>query len=1224
MTAAPLNVFNCPLDGISLIEASAGTGKTWNICGLYLRLLLERGLEVQQILVVTFTNAATAELRDRIRNRIVETLARLRATGPTAPDPFVDTLLQTLRSRPASGLAGASTDEDRALRLDLALQTFDEASIFTIHGFCQRALGDTPFTAGMPMALELLTDDAEMRLEVVHDFWRRRIAGRTLAPTLASHLLDRGDTPRRYAELLKRQLAKPLSRPIWPAAIDSPTLLDMPAIAAAHAAARAQWLADRDAILGSVLDALPGLNGNRYKPASVASAAAGWDALLGQTDALAPSSKADKLELLTTDKLKPNKGKPPPRPHPFFDLASALLALREAAAQSLALDRLRLLRDLLAEGPVELRQAKRARRVVAFDDMLFNLHERLTQTTGLPAALRARFPAALIDEFQDTDPLQFAIFNAIYGDASSPLFLVGDPKQAIYSFRNADLPTYLQARNQATAQYTLGQNQRSSQPLLDALNALFGANERSFMLPGLDFLPVGYGDKPRKLLLGQTEAARAALQLWRLPHDAQDEPLTKQQARHAAASACAAEIARLIGQSQRISIGEQPLSAGDIAVLVRSHAQGGEMRRALAALGVGSVELSQASVYASPDAEDLARVLAAILEPTRERLLRAALATDLIGLDARAIESVSTDEASLLGWVTRFAGYREQWLQRGVGVMLRALMTDLGGRDPSEGLSERLLRRADGERRLTNLLHLGECLHEAAQTQSSPQALLQWLQTQRSEDRRDDAAQLRLASDRHLVQIITVHKSKGLEYPVVFCPFLWDGHPGGSSQSLEGSEYHDADQQPVIDWRSGDVVKSELDAIKAQVKLSRAAENLRLVYVALTRAVHRCYLVVGNYRSNGKNPSTHESCHSLLNWLVAGQGQSPASWMQNKLKPEDIAPAWDEFAQRNAPQIGLATLPQDPPVPFQPPRPAPETLAALAPPAQIPAGWWLGSYSSLAHGARHEGAAVDHDLRLPPPDTATPLNPASLPDEDDILNFPRGPVPGECLHEVFERIDFEDPGSWPEVIATALRNRPQNLPGGDTTLAPKMITNMLRDVLNTALPGAATLAGLPRRRRLVELEFNLPAKRLSASRLATLMQQQGYPVPPLVFGNLEGYLRGFIDLVFEQGGRFHVLDWKSNHLGLSPADYGQRPMAQAMASNGYHLQYLLYTVAVHRYLQQRLPDYDYEQHVGGVLYLFVRGVRPDWLDDQGQPCGVYAHRPTRQTVEALSALMDSA
>jgi exodeoxyribonuclease V beta subunit len=1223
MTAAPLDVFNCPLDGISLIEASAGTGKTWNICGLYLRLLLERGLEVQQILVVTFTNAATAELRDRIRNRIVETLARLRATGPTAPDAFVDTLLQTLRSRPASGLAGASTDEARALRLDLALQTFDEASIFTIHGFCQRALGDAPFTAGMPMALELLTDDAEMRLEVVHDFWRRRIAGRALAPTLASHLLDRGDTPRRYADLLKRQLAKPLSRLIWPAAIDSPPLLDMPAIAAAHAAARAQWLTDREAILGSVLDALPGLNGTSYKPASVASAAAGWDALLGQADALAPSVKDDKLALLTTAKLKPNKGKPPPRPHPFFDLASSLLALREAAAQSLALDRLSLLRDLLAEGPVELRQAKRARRVVAFDDMLFNLHERLTQSPGLPAALRARFPAALIDEFQDTDPLQFAIFNAIYGDASSPLFLVGDPKQAIYSFRNADLPTYLQARHQATAQYTLGQNQRSSQPLLAALNALFSANEHSFMLPGLDFLPVGYGDKPRKPLLDQTGAARAALQLWRLPRDAQGEPLTKQQARHAAASACAAEIARLIGQAQRISIGEQPLSAGDIAVLVRSHAQGGEMRRALAALGVGSVELSQASVYASPDAEDLARVLAAILEPTRERLLRAALATDLIGLDAHAIESMSVDEASLLGWVTRFAGYREQWLQRGVGVMLRALMTDLGGRDASEGLSERLLRRADGERRLTNLLHLGECLHEAAQTQSSPQALLQWLQTQRSEDRRDDASQLRLASDRHLVQIITVHKAKGLEYPVVFCPFLWDGHPG-SSQSLEGSEYHDVDQQPVIDWRSGNELKPEQDAIKAQVKLSRAAENLRLVYVALTRAVHRCYLVMGNYRSNGKNPSTHESCHSLLNWLVAGQGQSPASWMQNKLKPEDIAPAWDEFAQRNAPQIGLATLPQDPPVPFQPPRPAPETLAALAPPAQIPTGWWLGSYSSLAHGARHEGAAVDHDLRLPPPDTATPLNPASLPDEDDILNFPRGPVPGECLHDVFERIDFDDPGSWPEVIATALRNRPQSLPGGDTTLAPKMITNMLRDVLNTALPGAATLAGLPRRRCLVELEFNLPAKRLSASRLAALMQQQGYPVPPLVFGSLEGYLRGFIDLVFEQGGRFHVLDWKSNHLGLSPADYGQRPMAQAMASNGYHLQYLLYTVALHRYLQQRLPDYDYEQHVGGVLYLFVRGVRPDWLDDQGQACGVYAHRPTRQTVEALSALMDSA
>ena len=1226
MTAAPLDVFNCLLDGISLIEASAGTGKTWNICGLYLRLLLERGLEVQQILVVTFTNAATAELRDRIRSRIVETLARLRATGSTEPDAFVDTLLQTLRSRPASGSTGASTDEHRALRLDLALQTFDEASIFTIHGFCQRALGDTPFTAGMPMTLELLTDDAEMRLEVVHDFWRRRIAGQALAPALASHLLDRGDSPSRYAELLKRQLAKPLSRLIWPAAIDQPTLLDMPTLTAAHAAARAQWQADRDAILGSVIDALPSLNGTSYKPASIEAAATGWDKLMGQADALTPSVKADKLELLTADKLKPKKGKLPPRPHPFFDLASSLLALRETAARSLALDRLCLLRDLLTQGPAELRQAKRARRVVAFDDMLFNLHERLINSPGLPAALRARFPAALIDEFQDTDPLQFAIFNAIYGDASNPLFLVGDPKQAIYSFRNADLPTYLQARSQATAQYTLGQNQRSSQPLLNALNALFSANQRSFMLPGLDFLPVGYGDKPRQPLLDQTGAARAALQLWRLPRDLRDDPLAKQQARHAAARACAAEIARLIGQAQRISIGGRPLSAGDIAVLVRSHSQGREMRRALAALGVASVELSQASVYASTDAEDLARVLAAILEPTRERLLRAALATDLIGLDASAIESVSADEASLLRWVTRFADYREQWLQRGIGVMLRALMNDLGGHDLSESLSERLLRRADGERRMTNLLHLGECLHEAAQSQSSPQALLQWLQTQRSEDRRDDAAQLRLASDRHLVQIITVHKAKGLEYPVVFCPFLWDGHPGRSSQSTDGNEYHDAKHQPVIDWRSGDEVKSESAAIKAQVKLNRAAENLRLIYVALTRAVHSCYLVVGSYQSGEKKSSTTESCRSLLNWLVAGQGQTPAEWMLNKLQPADIASAWDEFAQRNTPQIGLATLPQDPPVPFQPTRPAPETLAALAPPTQIPTGWWLGSYSSLAHGARHEGAAVDHDLRLPPPDTdaARPLHPASLPAADDILNFPRGSVPGECLHEVFERIDFEDPDSWPEVIHTALGNRPQSLPGGDATLPPKMITNMLRDVLNTALPGAATLAGLPRRRRLVELEFNLPTKRLSASRLATLMQQQGYPVPPLVFGSLEGYLRGFIDLVFEQGGRFYVLDWKSNHLGLDPADYGQQAMTQAMARNGYHLQYLLYMVAVHRYLQQRIPNYEYEQHVGGVLYLFVRGVRPDWRDAQGQPCGVYAHRPTQQTIEALSALMDSA
>ena len=1226
MSPTPLDVFTCPLGGIRLIEASAGTGKTWNICALYLRLLLERQLDVQQILVVTFTKAATAELRERIRSRIVQTLDELRAPGSAAAsgDPFVGQLLANLRG------VHALDDEAMRLRLDAALQTFDEASIFTIHSFCQRALGDAPFTAGVPMKLEAMQDDGELVMEVVHDFWRRHVAADTASSALVAHLLSRKDTPERFAKLLKRQLAKPLSTAIWPAGLDTAATVDITALSAAHTQARAWWQQEREVIVGHVLEALPRLNGTSYKAATVNAATANWDVALASADPLAVPvmlGKKYKAHLFSAEKLKPKKGMAPPQFHPFFALAEQVLELREAADASLDFDRLRLLRALLTDGPAALRRLKRDRRVVAFDDMLYNLHERLTsgESPWLAATLKARFPAALIDEFQDTDPLQFAVFDTLYGDGGSPLFLVGDPKQAIYSFRNADLPTYLQARAGAAQVYTLSENQRSTEPLLNGLNALFGRNDRAFMRAGLSYQQVGFGAKKRQALIDATEP-RAPLQLWSLPQHDDGQPLPKPQAQCAAMEVCAGEIARLIGSAQQghITLGGRALSAGDIAVLVRSHAHGSEMRHALTSLGVGSVELSQASVFASHDAEELARVLAAILEPTRERLLRAALATELLGRDAAAIEAISGNELELLALIKRCTEHRDLWLKRGVGVMLRRWMVE-------EQVSERLLARADGERRVTNLLHLCECLHEASQGASghaSPEALLRWLQNQRTQGRRDEATQLRLESDRNLVQIVTVHKAKGLEYPIVFCPALWDGRPAGFPSGLDGKEYHDDHDQPVVDFHPDFDQSVDTDgAIKQQLAIETAAETLRLIYVALTRAVHRCYLVVGSYTTKGT--SVTEANHSLLNWLAAGQGHEPEVWLKAKPSSAEIAAAWAGLASDHAPDVDLSPLPTSPFAPLAPQRPDPDTLAALPAPGRIPTAWRIGSYSSLAHGTQHEGAAVDHDLRAgqtTPPQTPLPAaTPFNAPD-DDILRFPRGPVAGECMHTVFERADFTDAQTWTEAINTGLRLHPQSLrPGqihGDATaLLPAMLGRMLGDVLHTPLPGGFTLADVPLHRRLVELEFNLPASHLIASDLSAAMRDHDYPVPALEFNPLEGYLRGFIDLVFEHEGRFYVLDWKSNHLGDGPDQYGQTHLHAAMTGNGYHLQYLLYTVAVHRYLQQRMAGYQYDQHFGGVLYLFVRGVRPGWRDAAGAATGVYAHRPALEMVQRLSALL---
>jgi exodeoxyribonuclease V beta subunit len=1201
---AEFDVHACPLEGLSLIEASAGTGKTWNICGLYLRLLLERRLTVQQILVVTFTNAASAELRERIRTRIAEVLEHLR--GRASSDAFVMRLLETISAR---GIEHA----EAAQRLELALHGFDEASICTIHGFCQRALGDTPLTAQLPLALELLPDDAELVLEAVHDQWRRLVAGDAISAGLAAWLDQKRDTPEKLARLLRRELAKPLALRLWPEddedePPEAPSKDDT-ALAAAWSAARATWMQARDTIVALLQDGRGALYANSYKSESLQRGALDWDAIFA-ADELAPLPHDAKAQLYrrTVLQKKTLKDRTPPE-HAFFEQAEAWCAQRDAAGERNARERLRLLRTLLGEATRSLRAGKRELGLIAFDDMLWNVHERLVEQPALAPALRARFPAALIDEFQDTDPLQFAIFKAIYGAGDA--FLVGDPKQAIYGFRHADLHSYLQARGEASAAWSLAENQRSTPGLITALNTLFGHNTRAFMLPGLDYHAVGCGARPRRAFVDRSAEPRADLQLWLLPQQ-DGAPPPKREAQSRVADASAAEIARLLDAAGRgeILFDERPLGAGDIAVLVRSHAQGGQMRTALAALGIGSVELSQASIYGSRDAEDVERVLAAILEPTREPLLRAALATQLVGCDAAEIDALAEDEGLLLERIERFDRYREAWQRRGPGVMFRQLLA-------GEDVSRRMLARADGERRLTNLLHLAECLHQAAAQHAAPEALLQWLRSQRRSESRDDATQLRLESDRNLVQIVTIHKAKGLEYPVVFCPFLWNGALPPASGD-EGIEYHDEEGRAVIDFRG-----AATPDIKARIKLEESAEALRLAYVALTRAACRCYLVAGCYTVRG---SAAESGRSLLNWLVADDGQTPAQWFAGKPEPAAIEAAWVALAKQAHPHIGVAPLPMQRGLPLAAAGDADAILPALAPPATIPAGWRIGSYSALTHGAAHERAARDHDARavaLAVPDVGSP---AAI-DPDDVLLFPRGAAAGDCIHAVFERIDFSDRSGWPAAIGAALQQHPQTLAGLEPEeAAPRlaaMLARLLDDVMQTVLPHGLRLETITPAQRLTELEFQLPARGVAAAELTAALRRLGYGLPALAFGRLDGYLKGYIDLVFQHHGRYYLLDWKSNHLGNGIADYGRAQVGAAMAEHGYHLQQLLYSVALDRYLRQRVPGYEPARHFGGAYYLFVRGVRPGWRDADGAGCGVHFDRPSPETLQALGDLLDA-
>jgi exodeoxyribonuclease V beta subunit len=1206
-TPPPLDVLDCPLAGVNLIEASAGTGKTWTICGLYLRLLLERQFTVQQILVVTFTNAATAELRERIRTRILELLGFLNGATLGETDPFIRRLSGDILQR---GLSR----QDLTARLELALSSFDEAAIFTIHGFCQRALADNPFAAGLPMRTELVESDQDLLMEAVYDFWRRHVAHESITPEFVRYIQAKGDTPKVYAELLKRHLAKPLARHIWPAALHDPpmpeSLLHRP-----YREARTHWLTHKAQITTLLNAELSSLNGNTYKAASLLDAALHWDELCRDDDPLAKIGDKARLfrDSVLADKTKKKCITPS---HAFFAHAEAYLAQREELEQSLFLARCRLLERLFAEGSSQLQTLKRSRQVVAFNDMLANVHERLEHPDypWLSEAIRARFPAALIDEFQDTDPLQLAIFRKIYDTDYSLVFLVGDPKQAIYSFRHADLHSYLRATRWADRQWSLTDNQRSSRPLLAGLNSLFGSNAGAFVLPEVRYRRVEYGTKPRAVFLDGSEA-RAPLQLWRLPDAGGGLP--KVRAKQAAVEATAAEIARLLQASLdgRITLDGRALRPGDIAVLVRSRSLGGEVKRALASLSVGAVELSRDSIFGSPEAQDWETVLTAIASPTRDALLRAALATGIFGCDAQQIERIAASETLLPRWILQFMEYHDLWVNQGFGVMYRQLFTD-------QAVAKRLLGRTDGERRLTNCLHVAEELQQAAESHPSPEALLRYFKAAQEEENPIDTAQLRLESDQNLVQIVTIHACKGLEYPIVFCPFLCDGGTKFGGGGPEGLEYHDRQLLPVIDFNRYDKDDPALLAIKAKIKAEQAAEMVRLMYVALTRAVHRCYLVIGPYQTWSPKD---ECARSMLNWLVAGSGSSPGDWFDSKLSTQDLDAAWTAVAAASGGALVIDPLPTLPRVPLQQATSDATTLTTPAPPGNIATGWRLSSYSGLSYGARSEPAAGDHDART----IGTPawgLPPADSP-LDDIFRFPRGPDAGDCIHAVFENIDFTDRRGWERAITDALMSHPQSRIDDPASLTAstlsRMLLHLVEDVGTATLRPGLQLASVPMNRRLTELEFNLPVPHLSAGALNTALKQMGYEVPSLTFGALEGYLKGFIDLVFEHQGQYFILDWKSNHLGYTAMDYGGAPLARAMADHGYHLQYLLYALALDRYLQLRVPSYRYDTHFGGVLYLFVRGVRPTWLRVGDEAPGVFFHRPAAETIRALNQLLGS-
>ncbi|CAH5079202.1 RecBCD enzyme subunit RecB [Klebsiella pneumoniae] len=1165
-TAESLDPLRLPLIGERLIEASAGTGKTFTIAALYLRLLLglggeaayPRAISVEELLVVTFTEAATEELRGRIRSNIHE--LRIACLRGESDNPLYSALLAEIADK-----------DDAAKTLLLAERQMDEAAVFTIHGFCQRMLSLNAFESGMLFEQQLIEDESRLRYQACADFWRRHCY--PLTRDIAAVIHDVWKGPRDLLKSLDRWLQGEAPQLKSPPAPNETLAERHQQIIARIDSLKQQWRGQVGEIEGvlenSGLDRRKFNRGNQGKWMEKVNAWAQEETLSYQLpDALEKFAQSFLLERTKAG------GEPPV--HPLFSAVESLLA------SSLTLTDL-----VLARAMVEIRDAvareKRRRGELGFDDMLSRLDEALRGDSGetLASAIRQRFPVAMIDEFQDTDPQQYRIFRRIWRrQPETALLLIGDPKQAIYAFRGADIFTYMKARGDVAAHYTLDTNWRSSPGMVGSVNRLFSLSDNPFMFHEIPFLPVKAAAKNKGLRFTVDAADVPAMNVWLMPGDT----VGSGDYQTFMAQLCATQIRDWLSAGQRgralLWRGEtsRPVQASDITVLVRNRLEAAQVREALQTLGIPSVYLSNRdSVFETLEAQELLWLLQAVLAPERENTLRSALATSMFGLTALDIENLNQDEQAWDALVEEFSEYRQIWRQRGVMPMLRALMT-------ARHIAENLLATRGGERRLTDILHISELLQEAASQLESEHALVRWLAQHIAEpDSNAASQQMRLESDKHLVQIVTIHKSKGLEYPLVWLPFI------ARFRKQDQAFYHDRETFAAVLDLGQDEASLEL------AEAERLAEDLRLLYVALTRAVWHCSLGVAPLSSR-KSGNSDFHLSALGRLLQAGEAMDAAG----------LAARLADFCHGD---IALQIPGELDLTPWQAPAATIPRLSARELQRRIADDWRVTSYSGL----QQHGFSGGQDL-LPRLDVDA-AGVGEVVEEPQLTphQFPRGAAPGTFLHSLFEELDFTQPvpEGW---MAEKLQ-----LSGFDAQWAP-VLTDWLGGVLKTRLPGPdIALNQLAARDKQVEMAFYLPiAQLLTAERLDALIRQYdplSADTPPLDFRQVRGMLKGFIDLVFRHEGRYYLLDYKSNWLGEDREAYTRPAMEQAMRAHRYDLQYQLYSLALHRYLRHRLADYDYDRHFGGVIYLFLRG-----MDGQEGGQGIFTTRPVRPLIDGLDQL----
>ena len=1229
MSRPLFNASQLSLDpGMRLLEASAGTGKTFALAHLVLRLLSEGSnpLQVAQLLVVTFTDAAAAELRDRIARRLQEALQLLQgASRSKIDDPLKQwhEALDRSRNREIQG------------RLLLALEGLDRADITTIHGFCRRTLQRQALEAGLGPAVALETNGHERREQLVHDYWQQQVL--PLPPGLLAGLQQRRINPETLIRLLGSLDGDPaLQLDPMPGGLCSDQPL-APQLMALWPRRWQQflehWHASAEALEHDFAAAATELksHGANYKPyrlkpksdrldrvqgwiATLAGAVPDYDAVLAQEDLRGEGTKAYFHPGPFTKVAAPVQGAHvslPQRP-----LLEAIAALVDGPAEALLL-------HFSHWGRQELQHRRERSGVMGFGQLLEQLDPGPEAGPPKPLlrSVSSRYRAALIDEFQDTDPIQWRILQQAFGGrpARHLLVMVGDPKQAIYRFRGGELATYRLAAEQAEACFELVENRRSSAALVKALNALMQPGLRSSQLP----VPQVLARAEQGTL--ELPEGQSALQLLDV-HPSQLEGQVAGFCQH------------LLQQQLRLHRdgGARSLQPGDICLLVSQHDQAEALRTALERRQLPSRLVSKGDVFESLGASALQRLLDALSEPGHPGRQRLLAASPLLGWSAAEIQSTEASQWDQLA--ARLSTLAERLPRQG----LTAVLTQLQG---SEGLARLSLRG----RALADLQQAAELVQEQMHCQGlGAAAAADWLRRRRLQEQRETPDDHRCRSDAtgSALAVVTVHRSKGLEYPVVICPYLWKGRkPARAGRQSLGRRWTPTPQgQPHLDlhlnphWGRGRLAAQ-------QDQQAQTAEAERLAYVACPRSRH--LLVLG--------------------WPGADQaepGNPLSSWLMEGTHERDL-----ELHRHN---------PSSFPSPDQPWRPdPPEGELKLGPRPRRPldSRWGRASYSAWTHThatvppeMREEGRDTDALSSETASGTAAMGAPGSadLPGpwaanhqrdehpwapQGPLARFPRGAGPGDALHCILERLDYGELAAGHGTATRAVVDQELARAGLSAELADDLMDGLellVHSPLGGPL-GSCRLGDLPAGTWLNEMHFDLPLAHTEQGRLVrssglakVFSDHPGGLFGPSYGSALKqldvasrGFLTGSIDLLFCWQERWWVADWKSNWLGqrdrqgqvsqCGPIHYSQEAMATLMATNHYPLQAHLYVVALHRYLLWRLPDYNPERHLGGYAYVFLRGV-PGAITIEGRPPhaptpGVLVDQPSLERVLALDALL---